>query len=71
MHSLQFSKKFPLRKNGDHFEWRFRQNYQATGYLTNVLLAIFKNFPPPTYGGHFEFSKFSPKWKNTKLLLSP
>ena len=26
---------------------RFRRNYQATGYLTNVLLAIFKKISPP------------------------
>ena len=30
-----------------------------------------KNFPLPKNGGHFEFSNFCQKWKNTKLLLSP
>ena len=30
-----------------------------------------KNFPLPKNGGHFEFSKFWKKWKNTNLLLSP
>ena len=30
-----------------------------------------KNFPLPKNGGHFEFSNFSRKWQNTKLLLSP
>ena len=50
---------------------RFRRNFRPTGYLSNVLLAIFKNFPLPTYGGHFEFSNFCPKWQNTKLILSP
>ena len=29
-----------------------------------------KNFPLPKNGGHFEFSNFSQKWQNTKLLLS-
>ena len=29
-----------------------------------------KNFPLPTYGGHFEFSNFCQKWKNTNLLIS-
>ena len=28
-----------------------------------------KNFPLPTNGGHFEFSNFCLKWKNTNLLL--
>ena len=62
-------KKFPLPKNGGHFEFsnfclkwqntklllspkpceieRFRRNFQPTGYLRNVLLAIFKKFSPP------------------------
>ena len=30
-----------------------------------------KNFPLPKNGGHFEFSNFCQKWKNTNLLLSP
>ena len=29
-----------------------------------------KNFPLPTYGGHFEFSNFCQKWKNTNLPIS-
>ena len=49
----------------------FHRNFRPTGYLSYVLLAIFKNFPLPTYGGHFQFSNFSQKWQNTKLLLSP
>ena len=28
-------------------------------------------FPLPKHGGHFEFSNFCQKWKNTNLLLSP
>ena len=30
-----------------------------------------KKFPLPKNGGHFEFSNFCQKWKNTKFLLSP
>ena len=30
-----------------------------------------KKFPLPQNGGHFEFSNFCQKWKNTNLLLSP
>ena len=29
-----------------------------------------KNFPLPIYGGHFEFSNFCQKWRNTNLLIS-
>ena len=86
MLSLQFSKKFPLPKNGGHFEMAkhefasisltvrdraieflpkmakhkfacisltvrdrviFRRNFRPTGYLSNVLFAIFKKFSPP------------------------
>ena len=42
----------------------------SKGYLINVLLAISKNFTLPKNGGHFEFSNFCQKWKNTNLLLS-
>ena len=50
---------------------RFHRNFQPTGYLSIVLLAIFKNFPLPKNGGHFEFSSFCQKWQNTNFLLSP
>ena len=50
---------------------RVTQNFRPTGYPSNVPLAISKNFPLPKNGGHFEFSNFSQKWQNTKLLLSP
>ena len=87
-----FSKNFPLPKNGGHFEFsnfskngktricfyllnrvrqRFRRNFRPTGYPSNVLLAISKNFPLPKNAGHFEISNFCQKWQNTKLLLSP
>ena len=50
---------------------RFRRNFRPTGYPSNVLLAISKDFPLLKNGGHFKFSNFCQKWQNTKLLLSP
>ena len=61
---MSIFKKFPLPKNGGHFDFRifakngrkhkilceierFRRNFRPTGYLRNVLLAIFKKFSPP------------------------
>ena len=60
---MQFSKNFPLPKNGGHFKFsnfcqkwqntnlceieRFRRNFRPTGYLRNVIFAIFKKFSPP------------------------
>ena len=52
------------------YSWQFQKNFRPTGYLRNVIFANFKHFPLPKNGGHFEFSNFSPKWQNTKLLLS-
>ena len=35
---------------------QFHRNFRPTGYLRNVLFAIFKKFQPsPENGGHFEF----------------
>ena len=49
---MQFSKNFPLPKNGGHFEFsNFCQKWQNT-----------KNFPLPKNGGHFKFSNFCQKW---------
>ena len=58
--TLQFSKNFPLPKNGGHFELSKEGTLQFS-----------KNFPLPKNGGHFEFSDFCQKWQNTNLLLSP
>ena len=150
MYSWQFSKNFPLPKNGGHFEFsnflpkmekhkfasisltvrdraisskfsthrvsnqctigNFQKNFLfpkmaailnfrifpkmethkfASISLTMQDRAILSNFsthrvseectlgncqkkiPFPTYGGHFGFSIFCQKWKNTNLLLSP
>ena len=91
MYSWQFSKNFPLPKNGGHFEFlpKMAKHKSASISLTvrdraisskfsthrvskECSLANFqKNFPLPKNGGHFEFSNFCQKWKNTKLLLSP
>ena len=49
---------------------RFRRNFRPTGYLRNVIFAIFKKFLLPKNGDHFEFSNFCQK-QNTNLLLSP
>ena len=42
---------------------RFRRNFQTTGYLSNVFLAIFQKFYSPQKWRPFEFSNFCPKWK--------
>ena len=83
-------KKFPLLKNGGHFEFspKMAKHKFASISLTvrdraisskfsthrvseHCTLGNFqKNFPLPKNGGHFEFSNFSQKWQNTKLLLS-
>ena len=88
---LQFSKNFPLPKNGGLFEFlpKMAKHKIASISLTvqdraisskfsthrvskQCTLANFqKKFPLPKNGGHFEFSNFCQKWKNTKLLLSP
>ena len=49
---------------------KFRQNFRPTGYLSNVLLAIFKNFPLPKHGGHFEFLPKIEKQKFASISLT-
>ena len=92
MYSWQFSKKFPLPKNGGYFEFsnfakngkthicfylincaryieRFRRNFRPTGYLSNVLLAIFKkNFPSPKMAAILNFRIFAKNGK-TQICL--
>ena len=41
--------------------------FSTTGYLNNVLLAIFKNFPLPKNGGHFVFLNFCQKMEKHKF----
>ena len=89
MQSLQFSKNFPLPKNGGHFEFsnfcqkwqntnlllspwpceieRFRQNFRPTGYLSIVLLVIFKKFSPPQKWRPFWIFEFLPKMAKHKF----
>ena len=90
MYSCQFSKKFPLPKNGGHFVFsnfcqKMEKHKFATIFLTVRDRAISskfsthrvsekytldnfqKDFPLPTYGGHFEFSYFCQKWEKNKF----
>ena len=86
MYSWQFSKKFPLPKNGSHFVFsnfcqkmekhkfatisltkRFRRNFRPTGYLRNVLLAIFKKISPPQKWQPFCIFEFLPKNGKTQI----
>ena len=89
MQSLQFSKNFPLPKNGGHFEFsnfcqkwqninlllspwpceieRFRQNFRPTGYLSIVLLVIFKKFSSPQKWRPFWIFEFLPKMAKHKF----
>ena len=89
MQSLQFSKNFPLPKNGGHFEFsnfcqkwqntnmllspypceieRFCRNFRPTGYLSIVLLVIFKKFSPPQKWRPFRIFEFLPKMAKHKF----
>ena len=46
---------------------RFRRNFRPTGYLRNVLLAIFKKFSPPQKWRPFGIFEFLPKMAKHKI----
>ena len=46
---------------------RFRRNFRPTGYLRNVLFAIFKKFSPPQKWGPFGIFEFLPKMAKHKF----
>ena len=88
--NTQFSKNFPLPRNGGHFEFlpkmtkhkiacislTVRDRAISSKFSTHRVCKEFTNtqfskkFPLPKNGGHFDFSNFYQKWKNTELLLS-
>ena len=62
---MQFSKNFPLPKNGGHLTVRDRaisSKFSTQGVSKKCTLC--------TYGGHFEFFEFLPKMEKHKLALT-
>ena len=45
-------------------------NFRPTGYLSNVLLAIFKKISSPENGSHFEFLPKMEKHKFASISLT-
>ena len=46
---------------------RFRRNFRPTGYVRNVLLAIFQKFSPPQKWRPFRIFEFLPKMAKHKF----
>ena len=62
MHSQQFSKKFPLLKNGGHFEFLAKHELASISLTT-----IFKKFFPPQKWRPFGIFEFFPKMAKHKI----
>ena len=49
---------------------RFHRNFRPTGYLSNVLLAVFKKFSPPHIWRPYWIFEFLPKMEKHKFALT-